>query len=211
MNLKEAFKYQNFISNLMEQASSSITFSGHCLQVTRTHKKHDANPNLEDVIEVVEPEKKYYNNDAVIGLIREIIDERLAVSKAISQAKEYAFGIDIDAEIEANKFRHRAITDIKWMLNNKPYKKTCQGTDYVFNAEGNQTPYSYNIEEVGEYNYDRDAAKQMLKSLTDEADEASMEIDKAYINTEVKFEPRFDVHDTFEDIMDGLLEKKEEK
>ena len=202
MNLKEAFKYQNFLSKLMEQATASIVSSEHSLQITKTHKKHDANSNIEDIVEVIEPEKKYYKNDDVIRLIETIITERLEVSKAISKAKESTVEIDIDAEVEANKFRHDAINNIKWMMNNKPYKRICQGIDYVFNVEGNQTPYSYNIEEKAEYNYDRNNAKQVLKELVEKADKSSMEIDKAYINTEVCFEPRFNVHDSFEDIME---------
>ena len=41
-----------------------------------------------------------------------------------------------------------------------------------------------------------------MRSLIKEADEVSAKVDAAFVNTEVNFEPRFDVNDSFDDVME---------
>ena len=59
MNLKESFRYQNFLDMMMRAASASIQQRDHCLKVTKTHLRNKANPDASDVTETVEGEVEY--------------------------------------------------------------------------------------------------------------------------------------------------------
>ncbi len=129
-----------------------------------------------------------------------IIHEKGVLSSSIGWAKADA-GIDIDAAIETNKCRQRVHSAIKTMLMHTPKKRMEQGRGYKFNAEGNQTPYCYDVEVVSEEAYDREKSRTIMRSVIGEADKTSAEIDAALINTKVDYEPRFDVNESFEDII----------
>jgi len=91
------------------------------------------------------------------------------------------------------------------MLRFKGAKRTERGTDYKFNAEGNQTPYYYDIEVVTSENFDRTQAKSAAQSVIAKADEVSAAIDAALINTRVEYEAPFNVNDSFDDVMVAFL------
>ena len=91
------------------------------------------------------------------------------------------------------------------MLRYKVSKRTERGTDYKFNAEGNQTPYYYDIEVVTSENFDRAQAKAAAQSVIAKADEVSAAIDTALINTQVEYAVPFNVNDSFDDAMAAFL------
>ena len=86
-----------------------------------------------------------------------------------------------------------------------PRKTVEQGRDYKFNVEGNQTAYYYDIEVESVEAYDKDAAKDLMRDMIATADTNSTLIDAALINTTVDYKPKFDVNDSFEDVMDSFL------
>ena len=65
MNLKEAFRYQNFLSSLLHTAGYEIVKKEHCLKTTNRHLIKEANPELENKEEVVKTED-FIPNDVVI-------------------------------------------------------------------------------------------------------------------------------------------------
>lgn len=203
MNLKESFRYQNFLESMLSSAGASLMLKDHCLKVTKTHLRNKVNPDAQDVVETVEVDA-FFENDVVIAFIKWLVDEREKLTKAIGAAKA-GIGFDIDAAIETNKFRQTASNSIKTMLRYMPSKRTEQGRDYKFNVEGNQMPYIYDIEVVSEEAYDKNGAKAAMRALITEADKVSADIDAALINTRVEYEPVFDVNETFEDVMTEFL------
>ncbi len=203
MNLKESFRYQNFLDKMMKAASTSVCNQNHALITTKTHNKSKSNPDAADVTETVEVDA-FYKNDDVIRFMRWLIAEREKLTKAIGMAKAGA-GFDIDAAIEANKFRQLANESVKRMLSYTPSKSVERGQDYKFNAEGNQMPYYYEIDVVRAEAYDKDASKAFMRSVIVESDKASAEIDSAMINSVVDYEPRFDVNEAFEDVMEEFI------
>lgn len=205
MNLKESFRYQSFLTEIMRVASMNIMNPEHCLRVTKTHKKNNANSEVEDVTEEVNSESEFYANDDVIALMEYLIDEKEKLSIAINSAKN-VIGFDIDAGIEANKFRQLLHRSIRRMFEQKPYKKNEKGMDYKFNVEGNQTPYYYNIEVTAREAYDKEQAQAVMRNTISEADRISAKIDAATVNTQVEYEPRFDVNASFEEVMDEFLQ-----
>ena len=203
MNLKESFRYQNFLESMLNSAGMSLVLKDHCLKVTKTHLRNKVNPDVQDVVETVEVDA-FFENDVVIAFIKWLVGEREKLTKAIGAAKAGS-GFDIDAAIETNKFRQTASNSIKTMLRHMPSKRTEQGRDYKFNVEGNQMPYIYDIEVVSEEAYDKNGAKAAMRALITEADRVSADIDAALINTRVEYEPVFDVNETFEDVMTEFL------
>lgn len=205
MNLKESFRYQNFLDMMMRAASASIQQRDHCLKVTKTHLRSKANPDASDVTETVEGEV-FFANDDVVAFMAWLVKEREKLTTAIGAAKA-SIGFDIDAAIETNKFRQTVNGSIKNMLRYTPTKRVEQGRDYKFNVEGNQTPYIYEIEVVSEEAYDKTGAKTLMREMISKADEVSAAIDAAMINTKVDYEPVFDVNETFDDVMTDFLSK----
>ena len=199
MNLKESFRYQNFLEYMLRQATDSLCVKDHAFTTVKTHHKNKANPDAQDMEELVETEP-FAPNDEVIRFLEWIIAERRNLSEEISKAKRSVV-FDIDAAIEANKFRQAANQAIKRLLSYKESKKVDLGKDFKFNGEGVQLPYYYEVETVTKKAFDSDNAKNVMHYIIMESDKVSAEIDAALINTQVNYEPRFDVNDTFEDVM----------
>ena len=82
MNLKESFRYQNFLDMMMRAASASIQQRDHCLKVTKTHLRSKANPDASDVTETVEGEV-FFANDDVVAFMAWLVKEREKLTTAI--------------------------------------------------------------------------------------------------------------------------------
>lgn len=206
MNLKESFRHQSFLDALMTEAKMFIMSKENALQVTKTHHKNKANPDEENVVEDI-ISKDPFGNDDVMRFMEYLIDERYKLTLAINKAKMRA-EFDIDAAIEVNKFRRVTADAIKIMLSHNPGTRIESGRAYKFNVEGNQMPYTYDIEVCSEDSYNRENAKLLFKKLTEAADKTSSDIDKVFVMTEVDYECKFDVNESFKDIMTEFLKSK---
>ena len=51
MNLKESFRYQNFLENMLAYAGNSLTDREHSLTITKNHLRKKANAEAEDMME----------------------------------------------------------------------------------------------------------------------------------------------------------------
>ena len=205
MNLKEAFRYQSYLDRIMSRACSSIIRPEHCILTKRLHKKSEVNPEDADIEEVVDVDE-FVENDIVVSFIENLIEQKEMLSIAIGNAKR-GLPQDVDAEIEANKFRRKAVSALKYMLENKPKKSKSNGTGYRFNVEGNQVPYTYVIETTGEELFNRKADKAMARRLATDADKISETIDSYMVNTEVFYTPPFDVDEDYEDVIADYAER----
>lgn len=203
MNLKEAFRYQNFLDRMMLSVRDSISQKDHALKTTETHFRSAANPEAEDRVEEVN-NGEFYQNDDVIRLGLKLIDEKKTLSYAITQAK-LSCGVNIDAEIETNKFRQNVVMGIKYMLGCKPGKRKTQARGYKFDINQVQVSYVYDMEVVDEDNFDRATAKEIMRRLVDESDTMSTKVEMALVNTNVDYVPPFNVNDTFDDVMQEFL------
>lgn len=204
MNLKEAFRYQSFLNDVLTMASRSIENMEHCLNVVRNHLKHAANPDAVDEVETVEVDA-FHSNDEVLRFIQFLISEKVKLSEAITKTK-MGLPFDIDAAVTANKYRQSACSALKTMLQRSvPAKRMERSTAYKFNVEGNQTSYFYDVEVVRTPAYNVDESKRIYKALLAEADKVSADIDAAMVNAVVDYEPPFNVNDEFDDAIEGYL------
>lgn len=210
MNLKEAFRYQNFLDSMMQNASYSIQMKDHCLAVTRNHKCNKANPDDADFEEVMNSEEEFFKNDDVISFMVFLVDEKKKLTEAIGKAKA-SLDFDIDAATAVNKYRQSLNSAIRSMMRFKPNKRLEIGIGHKFNVEGNQVEYKYDVEITSVEAYDKDKSKEVMRKVISEADEASTAIDAAKINTTVDYTPVFDVNDTFDDVMTAFLNMSSEE
>ena len=137
-----------------------------------------------------------------------LVEEKSKLTTAISRAKA-TIPFDLDSAIETNKFRQIVASRIQYMLRFMPAKKVERGTDYKFNVEGNQVQYYYDIEVEYKDAFDREKAKSVMRDMRSTSDKVSAEIDAALINTNVEYEPPFNVNDSFADVMAEFLSRNE--
>ena len=129
MNLKEAFRYQNFLDRLLNQTMATMSIQDNLLEVSKVHRRSKAISSAEDETEVAEVTELVVP-DTAISLALSIVKEKDALTKAIGVAKgNLAGGIgDMDAAIEANKCRQSVAEKIRSMLRIKSGKKVERGT-----------------------------------------------------------------------------------
>lgn len=199
MNLKEAFRYQNYLDGLMANCYTQIGERANALVTDKKHNRKAVNPDAQDMSEP-QDYTGIFSPDDIMKLMQDLIKARQELCEAITRAKAQ-IGFDVDAALETVKFRRTAANGVKALLRYKASKRTDKGQDYKFNVEGNQVPYAYDIEVTTTENFDRETARKVYKTLLAEADEMSSKIDKAYVDATVDFKPPWDVNDAFEDVI----------
>lgn len=210
MNLKEAFRYQNFLDRIFGAACISIEKRDHCLTQTRNHLYNKVNPDMENVKEEVKTEEDFFANDDVIQAMLFLIEEKEKLSIAINKAKE-SIDMDIDAAVSVNKYRQLLNKSVACMMRLNPCTRIETGIAQKFNSTGDPVDYKYDVEVTSVEAYDRKAAKKIMKEVISEADKTSAAIDFVKVNTTVDYTPVFDVNDSFEDVMNTFLEMQGNK
>lgn len=204
MNLKEAFRYQNFLDRMFGAAALSIQKRDHCLTQTRKHLCSKVNPEANDFEEEVKVEEEFFANDDVIKAMLFMIEEKEKLTIAINNAKK-SIGLDIDAALAVNKYRQQFNSAVAFMMRFKPCNRVETEIGHKFNVAGDPVDYKYDVEVTSVESYDKDAAKKAMKEIISEADKTSSEIDAEKVNTKVEYTPVFDVNDSFEDVMNAFL------
>jgi len=194
MNLKEAFQAQNKIERLFDFVSGYLDDEKNLISTTEKHFRSKAAEGQQDEkIDIVVDNK--FPPDKVIDFLLMLIDEREKLAKAIHNAKA-SMKFDLDSAVDVNKKRHSAAETLRQLRN---FKSSSQlekngGVGYVFNKEGNQTTYRYDIERVRTIDYDRNRVRELIKKVQKEANKVSNEIDAALISTTVKYKLPFDMN-----------------
>ena len=194
MNLKEAFQAQNKIEKLFDFVSEYLEDGKNLVNVTEKHfRSKAAEGQLDENINIVVDNK--FPTDKVIDFLLLLIDEREKIAVAIHAAKS-SMAFDLDSAVDVNKKRHLAIAGLR---NLRQFKSSSlmeknAGVGYVFNKEGNQTTYRYDIERVKTIDFDRNRVRDLIGKLQVTADKVSNDIDAALISTAVNYEIPFDMH-----------------
>lgn len=193
MNLKEAFQAQNKIERLFDFVSGYLDDEKNLISTTEKHLRSKAVEGQQDEkIDIVVDNK--FPPDKVIDFMLMLIDEREKLAKAIHAAKS-SMKFDLDSAVDVNKKRHSAAETLRQLRNFKGSSllEKNSGVGYVFNKEGNQTTYRYDIERVKTIDYDRNRVRELIKKIQKEANKVSNEIDTALITTTVKYKLPFDM------------------
>lgn len=201
MILKEAYRYQNYLSNLISSAEGYLCKKDFITETTQTHNRKKVNPEAEDEVMVV---KTSYNVDftpmQLIEFINKALVEKQKLTNAIDTAKKNA-EINIDSSIEMNRIKQGYIGVLSSMTKTKPSETISKGSGYKFNADGNQVAYYYDIDNVTTINFDRNDVRGILKKLQRETDDVSTKIDAIQATAKVDYEPIWDLSDSLEDII----------
>lgn len=200
MNLRESFQYMNFLDGKLEEIEWKLRDTKNVVTIKETHMKSASNPNFQDEDKTIEPDIEF---EAVqlIDFMDVIMKEKTELSKAIHEAKNKA-EVNLDHAISLNKAKQKQAIILKRLIDLKTKEEERRETAYMINNEGNQVPFYYPVKRVATINYDRNKVKTRYKAIKKECDEMSTLIDKIQINTEVVFDPKWDVSDTLEDMLE---------
>lgn len=200
MNLRESFQYMNFLDGKLEDIEWKLRDTKNVVTIKETHMKSASNPNFQDEDKTIEPDIEF---EAVqlIDFMDVIMKEKTKLSIAIHEAKNKA-EVNLDHAISLNKAKQKQAIILKRLIDLKTKEEERRETAYMINNEGNQVPFYYPVKRVATINYDRNKVKKRYKAIKKECDEMSTLIDKIQINTEVVFDPKWDISDTLEDMLE---------
>lgn len=208
MNLKEAFRYQNKLNDLIDTVEDYLGESSNVMKTTVEHLRKKANPAAENEIVDTTAEREYpYSINDMMKFLVEMVEEKELLYSHILEAKRN-LDFDMDSQIDLN-IKRQSLSRLFRNMGNIRSTETIQragGRDYTFNQEGNQTVYCYDLKVVSVIDFDRNRARKQANDLIKQADEASAKIDQIMVNTTVEYEPFFDVNDSFEEVFDSWLE-----
>lgn len=201
MNLKESYRYANYLDNLLSTAYSYLRNKGFVTTTKQNHLRSKANSDAHDeIIDVQKPYDVEFTPMHVIDFAVKVIDEKERLANAIAVAKTNA-EINIDNAVAMNKKRQYFIGALNGLADMKASERTTTGKAYKFDINGEQKPYVYEISETTTIDFDRNDVKALIKKYNKVCDEISAKLDSIEINTEINFTPSWDVGDKFEDVV----------
>lgn len=105
MNLKDAFRAQNKLQSLMDEASDILQDRGNTLKVTTTHLRSKVMPEAQDaVVEESAPSEYAEHINQEAAFLMDMLAEREKLSAAICAAK-LKLPLDMDSETGLNRAR----------------------------------------------------------------------------------------------------------
>ena len=209
MNLKEAFQAQNKIGELLSYIVRYLSDEDNVMTVTEKHLRSKALAGqTDDTVDVSQKSEEGFEVVRLLAIWQELMAEKERLGLAIGKAKA-GMDFNLDAAVDANKSRRSFLFMLQSLANRKSSHELQkgEGRGYVFNNDGNQTSYCYDIDRIMTIDYDRNKVRAMVKELTRESDEVSIRIDEALLQTKVDYEPSFDLAGEDSFIIEELMEK----
>ena len=209
MNLKEAFQAQNKIGELLDYIGRYLSDEDNVMTVTEKHLRSKALAGQQDdSVDVSRKSEEMFEVGKLIGIWQQLMEEKEQLGLAIGKAKA-GMDFNLDSAVDANKSRRSFLMTLQRLANRKSSHELQkgEGRGYVFNNDGNQTTYCYDIDRIMTIDYDRNKVRAMVKELTRESDEVSIKIDEALLHTQVDYEPKCDLAGEESFIIEELMEK----
>lgn len=201
MILKEAFRYQNYLSLLLSQAMNYLSCESYITTTIQSHNRTKVNPDAQDEkITIQKPYNVIFEPNDLIDFVVKVIEEKEKLSNAIAESKR-TLEFDIDAAMSINKMKQEFIQTLRRMAVIKSTELEKEGTSYKFNNDGDQVSYRYPVKEVKTIDYDRNTVKSLISKFKKETDKISTERDRIDIMTEVNYDPIWEVDTPLEDIL----------
>lgn len=201
MILKEAFRYQNYLSLLLSQAMNYLSCESYITTTIQSHNRTKVNPEAQDEkITIQKPYNVIFEPNDLIDFVVKVIEEKEKLSNAIAESKR-TLEFDIDAAMSINKMKQEFIQTLRRMAVIKSTELEKEGTSYKFNNDGDQVSYRYPVKEVKTIDYDRNTVKSLISKFKKETDKISTERDRIDIMTEVNYDPIWEVDTPLEDIL----------
>ena len=210
MNLKEAFRFQNKLGSLMEEAQSILGRDGNITNVENTYLRKKVFDGAENETVIDTPPTEFADRITdIVRFLMAMMEQREALSKAIHAAKN-ALPIDMDSEVGLNAKRQEIARVLKRMsdVRNSEVVINGGGIGYRFNQEGNQVTYRCDVKRVTTINFDRKVVRNLAAEMNRRADHISAELDRCLVNSEVAYEAPFDVNDSFAEVFDAFVDSQ---
>ena len=204
MNLKEAFRFQNKLGAFMDEAQAILSCDQNVTKVQNTYLRKKVMAEAEDETTFERPPTEYGEQITQIAeFLLYLLDQREALAGAIRKAKD-TLPIDMDSEVSLNGKRQDLSRLFQYMANLRSSEVLLSGggTGYRFNAEGNQVSYRCDVKRVTTINFDRKKIRKFCIDLNQKADAMSAQLDLCLINSQVTYEPPFDVNDSFAEVFE---------
>ena len=212
MNLKEAFRFQNKLQSMMDEAHSILGSTANITKVQNTYLRKKVMPEAENETTIDAPATEYSEQITLVAeFLLHLLSEREKLSVAIFHAKA---GLDLpaglDGEVSLNSKRQEVAGLFRRMagLRSSEVLISNGGTGYRFNNEGNQVSYRCDVKRVTTINFDRNKIRKMCGDLSKKADEVSAALDSVMVNTQVEYTVPFDVNDTFAEAFEAFAGDK---
>lgn len=212
MNLKDAFRAQNKLQALMDEASCILQDRDNTLKVTTTHLRSKVMPEAQDAVtESAAPSEYAEHINQVAAFLMAMLSEREKLSAAICTAKS-RLPLDMDSETGLNRARQGLADTFRRMaaLRNSEVVIANGGSGYRFNGEGNQVSYRCDAKRVTTINFDRNKIRSMATELGRKADEVSAKLDQCIVNTVVEYILPFEMNDSFDVILSDFIQRQSE-
>lgn len=214
MNLKEAFRFQNKLQSMMDEAQSILGSTANITKVQNTYLRKKVMPEAENETTIDAPATEYSEQITLVAeFLLHLLSEREKLSVAIFQAKAgLNLPAGLDGEVSLNNKRQEVAGLFRRMagLRSSEVLIPNGGTGYRFNNEGNQVSYRCDVKRVTTINFDRNKIRKMCGDLSKKSDEVSAALDSVLVNTQVEYTVPFDVNDTFAEAFEAFTGDKPE-
>ena len=208
MNLKDAFRYEKFLTRLFNeglhrlQANPTIVYND--------HKRHAAYPKHEDETFLSEySDLERPGKDVLLDLLLYLLRQKQLLGEAIRRAKSEV-GVSLDAEMQINAMRRSLYDVLQTMLACRPQTVTSfgEGTGYYFTDDGVQKEYRYDIDRRTVLNFSRQKFGEKATALIRQAEKVSSGIERQLLFVQVEYDPPFEVHCGLQDVLEQYAERK---
>ena len=201
MNLKESYRYANYLDGLLSTAYTYLCNKGFVTTTVEEHLRSKSNPDVEDeTIEVQKPFDVEFSPNDVIDFVVNVIAEKEKLSTAIAKAKNTT-DINIDNAIAMNKKKQGFVSVLNGIADIKPSETKTTAKGYKFDINGEQKPYVYDVNRKTSIDFDRNDVRNLIKKYLKETDEISAKLDLIEITTQVDFIPKWDINEKFEGLV----------
>ena len=209
MNLKEAFRFQNKLRSMMEEAQSILGRDQNITKVQNTYLRKKVMAEAEDETTMDLPSTEYSEKITELAVfLMALLDEHEKLSAAIFRTKAgLDLGAGLDGEVGLNSKRQEIASLFCRMTSLRASETLIAngGTGYRFNNEGNQVAYRCDVKRVVTINFDRNRVRKMCRELSKKADEVSGALDAVLVNAQVDYTAPFSVNDTFDEVFEQFL------
>ena len=212
MNLKEAFRFQNRLQSMMDEAQCILGREQNITKVQNTYLRKKVMAEAEDETTMDAPSTEYSDQiTSMAEFLLFLLTQREKLSAAIYKAKagvDLASGLDGEVGLNSNRQEIAGLFRRMAGLRSSEVLISNGGTGYRFNNEGNQVSYRCDVKRVTTINFDRNKIRGMCVDLSKKADTVSAALDAALVNTQVEYEAPFDVNDTFAEAFEHFAEEQ---
>ena len=201
MNLKESYRYANYLDGLLSTAYTYLRNKGFVTTTVEEHLRSKSNPDVGDeTIEVQKPfDVEFLPND-VIDFVVKVIEEKEKLSESIAKAKGTT-EINIDNAIAMNKKKQGFVSVLNGIADIKPSEIKTTSKSYKFDINGEQKPYVYDVNRKTSIDFNRTDVRNLIKKYLKETDETSAKLGLIEITTQVDFIPKWDINEKFEELV----------